>query len=398
MIQIEHLVKYYGDHNAVDDVSFRVRPGEILGFLGPNGAGKSTTMNILTGYLSATSGTVRVDGHDILEEPQVVKSLIGYLPESPPLYNEMVVDDYLRFVAALKSIPRGDLKKEIDRVVSIVRIQDVRDRLVGNLSKGYRQRVGLAQALLGNPKVLILDEPTSGLDPKQIIDIRNLIRDLGKEHTVILSSHILSEIQEICSRVLIINRGRLVADEVIGDEHVDLQNSEEISITIEGPAREVENRLRQVPGVRDVRKTYHDNSVFVGDLVFDAGRDARRDVFFELSRNRWPILNLKPMGRGLEDIFLRVTASDYVPPVVERDGGEALDGEELETSDEIHSMNESNVHDEPVIEEIAVTEENVITTNERNVIDDQLAKTDFIEATDEHSIETTTEDKNGGQA
>lgn len=386
MIQIEHLVKYYGDHNAVDDVSFRVRPGEILGFLGPNGAGKSTTMNILTGYLSATSGTVKVDGHDILEEPQVVKSLIGYLPESPPLYNEMVVEEYLRFVAALKSIPRTDLKKEIDRVISIVRIQDVRKRLVGNLSKGYRQRVGLAQALLGNPKVLILDEPTSGLDPKQIIDIRNLIRDLGKEHTVILSSHILSEVQEICSRVLIINKGRLVADEIIGDEHVDLQQSDEISITIEGPAREIENRLRQVPGVREVRRTYNDNSVFVGDLIFDTGRDARRDIFFELSRNRWPILNLKPMGRGLEDIFLRVTASDYVPPIVEGDSVQAFESEEVTTIDEVVALNDTSA-----VEDIAEANENLI-------LDEQLAVR-ATEATDEKVLDTVNpEDKNGGQA
>jgi len=212
MIEIRNLVKYYGDIPAVNNVTFTVQKGEILGFLGPNGAGKTTTMNILTGFLSATSGTVTINGHDILEEPQEAKKCIGYLPEQPPLYLDMTVIEYLKFVAELKGVAADDQIKQLAEIMKLVRITDVSNRLIKNLSKGYRQRVGIAQALVGNPEVLVLDEPTVGLDPKQIIEIRNLIKELGKKHTVILSSHILPEVQAVCERVVIINKGVIIEE------------------------------------------------------------------------------------------------------------------------------------------------------------------------------------------
>src|SRR5690606_21090873 len=213
LIQVENLTKKYGDHLAVDNISFAVEKGEILGFLGPNGAGKSTVMNIITGYISATDGTVKVDGYDILEEPEKVKSRIGYLPELPPLYGDMTVIEYLNFVSDIKGVGKEERQEDIKQVMDLVGIDNVKGRLINNLSKGYRQRVGLAQAILGNPEVLILDEPTVGLDPKQIIEIRNLIKDLGKEHTVILSSHILPEVSAVCDRVIIIDKGKIVASD-----------------------------------------------------------------------------------------------------------------------------------------------------------------------------------------
>jgi ABC-2 type transport system ATP-binding protein len=213
MIEIRNLVKYYGDILAVNDVTFTVQKGEILGFLGPNGAGKTTTMNILTGFLSATSGTVTINGYDILENPQMAKRCIGYLPENPPLYLDMTVIEFLKFVSELKGVVKEDRIKQLAEIMKLVRITDVANRLIKNLSKGYRQRVGIAQALVGNPEVLVLDEPTVGLDPKQIIEIRNLIKELGKRHTVILSSHILPEVQAVCERVVIINKGKIAAED-----------------------------------------------------------------------------------------------------------------------------------------------------------------------------------------
>ncbi|HEX7713924.1 MAG TPA: ABC transporter ATP-binding protein, partial [Bacillota bacterium] len=213
MIQVENVTKRYGQHVAVEQLNFTVNRGEILGFLGPNGAGKSTTMNIITGYISATEGTVKVDGRDILEDPQAVKEKIGYLPEFPPLYPEMTVQEYLDFVCEIKKVPETDRQENLERIVETVKIGEVKNRLIKNLSKGYKQRIGLAQALVGNPEVLILDEPTVGLDPKQIIEIRNLIKELGKEHTIILSSHILPEVSAVCERVIIINKGKIVASD-----------------------------------------------------------------------------------------------------------------------------------------------------------------------------------------
>jgi ABC-2 type transport system ATP-binding protein len=252
MIEVQNLTKRYGPHVAVDDVSFGVDRGEVVGFLGPNGAGKTTTMNILTGYLSATEGSVTIDGTNILEDPEAVKRRIGYLPENPPLYPEMTVKDFLHFVCRLKKVPKDQIKQRIEGGLDTVGIVEVYNRLIGNLSKGYRQRVGLAQALMGNPDILILDEPTSGLDPKQIIEIRELITTLGKDRTVVLSSHILHEVSAICKRVMIINNGRIVAD---GDPaHIgqDLYDTSQVVLTLAAEREAVEKLLSDISGVGNV--------------------------------------------------------------------------------------------------------------------------------------------------
>ncbi len=251
MIEVKNLVKLYGDKRAVDDVTFTVQKGEVLGFLGQNGAGKSTTMNIITGYLSSTSGTVTIDGHEILEEPIEVKNRIGYLPEHPPLYLDMTVKDYLGFMFDLKKV-KLPKKQHIEEICNIVKIADVYNRVIKNLSKGYRQRVGLAQALLGNPDVLIMDEPTVGLDPKQMIEIRNLIKSLGERHTVILSSHILSEVQMICDRVIVINKGKLVADGTPDSLSQSMSTDHKLLIRVAGPQEEIKKLLQKIPGMLEV--------------------------------------------------------------------------------------------------------------------------------------------------
>lgn len=310
MIEISNLVKYYGDILAVDNVSFTVENGEILGFLGPNGAGKSTTMNILTGFLSATSGTVKVNGYDILEQPQEAKKCIGYLPENPPLYLDMTVIEYLRFVADLKGVPKEERIKQLAEIMKLVRIADVANRLIKNLSKGYRQRVGIAQALVGNPDVLVLDEPTIGLDPKQIIDIRNLIKELGRKHTIILSSHILPEVQAVCERVVIINKGKIAAVDTTSSLSKQLTKTSKVQLVAEGPAKEIIQKLRLIPGVSKA-------DLFIekeGDLGIyaienDPETDVRKQIFFEMARNSWPIVEMKSMDPTLEDIFLQVTST-----------------------------------------------------------------------------------------
>ena len=254
MIEINNLVKNYGSKFALDDISFKVAKGEIVGFLGPNGAGKSTTMNILTGYLSSTSGEAKVGGIDILENPNEAKKLIGFLPEQPPLYIDMTVEEYLNFVYDIKACK---LKRDahIEEVMKVTKIDDVRHRLIKNLSKGYRQRVGIAQALIGNPPVIIFDEPTVGLDPKQIIEIRNLIRNLGKTHTVILSTHILSEVQSVCDRIIIINEGKIIADEKTESITQAVEDNRRYSVKVCGPVREVQNVLSHLPGVISAEQT-----------------------------------------------------------------------------------------------------------------------------------------------
>ena len=250
MIEVKNLVKKYGSHLAVDHLNFTVDTGQIYGFLGPNGAGKSTTMNIMTGYLGATEGEVLINGHNILEEPEAAKKCIGYLPEMPPLYTDMKVNEYLRFVAELKKIPKKERQEQIEKVMLMVKIMDVQDRLIKNLSKGYKQRVGLAQAILGFPEIIILDEPTVGLDPKQIIEIRELIRELAKEHTVILSSHILAEIQEVCDYIMIISKGKLVASDTPENLEKLLTNQQTVEILAKGN----EDTVRKVIGTIGIRK------------------------------------------------------------------------------------------------------------------------------------------------
>ena len=311
MIQVENVSKKYGQRLAVDKLNFTVDKGEILGFLGPNGAGKSTTMNIITGYLSATEGSVKVDGHDILEEPQAVKRQIGYMPELPPLYMDMTVQDYLSFVCDIKSMPRAKRKADMDRSMELLKITDHRKRLIKNLSKGYKQRVGVAQALLGSPAVLILDEPTIGLDPQQIIETRTLIRELGREHTIILSSHILPEVQAVCSRVLIINKGKIVASDTPENLSRGLVGANRMTVRVAGPEKEV---LELVRGVADVLKADAVGSRETGtvDILVEArkDRDVRSQIFGALAKANYPIVMMKAMDMSLEDIFLNLTTEE----------------------------------------------------------------------------------------
>ena len=307
MIQVSNLSKKYGSHVAVDNVSFTVNDGEILGFLGPNGAGKSTTMNIVTGYLSATSGNVSIDGYDILENPNEAKMRIGYLPEQPPLYIDMTVQEYLYFIYDLKKV-KFPKAPHIDEICRLVKIDHVKGRLIKNLSKGYRQRVGIAQALVGNPDVLILDEPTVGLDPKQIIEIRTLITELGKNHTVILSSHILSEIQAVCERVIVINHGKIVADDTPGNLSKALSDDHTLTVRVGGPRTDVLKLLATIPGVKNatcigMQETNSNDFIVEPDGL----TDVRRAIFARLSERKWPILLMQSNELSLEQIFLRLT-------------------------------------------------------------------------------------------
>ena len=311
MIQVENVTKKYGQRVAVDRLNFTVNRGEILGFLGPNGAGKSTTMNIITGYLSATEGSVKLDGHDILEEPQAVKKQIGYMPELPPLYPDMTVRDYLSFVCDIKGVPRSRRRENLDRSMKLVQISDVGGRLIKNLSKGYKQRVGIAQAIVGTPPVLILDEPTIGLDPQQIIETRNLIRDLGKEHTIILSSHILPEVQAVCSRVLIINKGRIVASDTPENLSRGISGDSRLLLRVAGPEREALAAARAVANVVKAECVGSREPDTV-DLIVEARReqDVRREVFSAFARASLPLLMMKSMDLTLEEIFLNLITEE----------------------------------------------------------------------------------------
>ena len=312
MIKIEHLVKNYGSTCAVDDISFEVKKGEIVGLLGPNGAGKSTTMNILTGYLSSTSGKVSIAGYDVLDHPLEIKKHVGYLPEQPPLYLDMTVQEYLSFMYDLKKVKLNKVS-HINEVCEITKITDVKGRIIGNLSKGYRQRVGIAQALLGNPPVLILDEPTVGLDPKQIIEIRTLIKNLGKKHTVILSSHILPEVQAVCERILVINKGKLVADGTADRLAHDLSSEHKLIARIEAPEKELVMALKALARVIDV-VCYGEKEPGVFEVSIEAtpGSDIRRDLFAMLTRKGWPILSLKNTDLTLEEVFIQLINGDAV--------------------------------------------------------------------------------------
>lgn len=313
MIEINNLVKRYGDIKAVNGITFTVNDGEVLGFLGPNGAGKSTTMNIITGYLSSTSGYVKVNGHDILEEPEEAKKCIGYLPEIPPLYFDMTVLEYLNFICDLKKVPKSERKEQLASILSMVKIIDMADRLIGNLSKGYKQRVGIAQALVGNPDILILDEPTVGLDPNQIIEIRKLIRKLAENHTVIISSHILSEVQAVCDRVVIINKGKVAAIDSITDLSKKLSGSSKLSLSFKGPEKDVINALRSIPGISNVVSIVANKDTSISQVEItianDSKTDVRASVFYAMSKGNWPILEFRSMDPTLEEIFLSITSA-----------------------------------------------------------------------------------------
>ena len=310
MIEINNLVKRYGDKKAVKGISFTVNDGEVLGFLGPNGAGKTTTMNIITGYLSSTSGTVKVNGHDILEEPELAKKEIGYLPENPPLYYDMTVKEYLNFICDLKGVDKDKRKDQLENIVAMVKISDVYNRLIGNLSKGYKQRVGIAQALVGNPSILILDEPTVGLDPNQIIEIRRLIKALSKNHSVIISSHILSEIQEIADRVVIINRGKIAAVDTISDLSMRLSGQSKFLITFKGPIKDVITKIRTVKGVASAVSRVADSRFSQIEITIAASDTAavRVAIFNLMAAEGWPILELRSLDPSLEEIFLNITS------------------------------------------------------------------------------------------
>lgn len=308
MIQVEHLTKRYGSHLAVDDISFEVEEGIVYGLLGPNGAGKSTTMNILTGYLSATSGTVSIDGHDILEEASAAKACVGYLPEQPPLYVDMTPREYLMFVAELKKVKRADRAAQVEQAMDRTGLAEMEHRLIKNLSKGYRQRVGLAAALLGSPKVIILDEPTVGLDPAQVIEIRSLIKELGKDHTVILSSHILSEVSTLCDKVLIIAKGKLVAQGTPEELAQRLTAGSSLNITALGEADAVMNALLTVPGVSEVQITGQQNGETSATVQVPQGEDLRAAVSAALAAAGCPVLGLTTASMSLEDVFLQLTA------------------------------------------------------------------------------------------
>lgn len=308
MIEVKHLVKKYGEHLAVDDLSFTLEKGQILGFLGPNGAGKSTTMNILTGYISATEGTVSINGHDIFDEPEEAKKCIGYLPELPPLYQDMTVREYLNFVADIKFVKRNEKRKMIDRIMRMTKITDVSERLIKQLSKGYKQRVGLAQAIVGFPEVIILDEPTVGLDPMQIIEIRDLIKELSKSHTIILSSHILSEVSAICDKIMIINKGRLVVSDSPDNLSQHIGGSKGLHLEVKGEAETVKKALEGIEGITKLEFEKNNKGGIVKLSAYSTEEsDIREAVFYALSDARCPIYDMHSTKMSLESIFLELT-------------------------------------------------------------------------------------------
>ena len=315
MIEVRHLSKRYGTHLAVDDLSFSIDRGVVYGFLGPNGAGKSTTMNIMTGCLGATEGEVLIDGHNVAEEPMEAKKHIGYLPELPPLYGDMTPEEYLRFVARAKGLRREESARQIETVMEKTRIADVRKRLIRNLSKGYRQRVGIAQALLGNPEVIILDEPTVGLDPAQIIEIRELIRELGKEHTLVLSSHILSEVQAVCDSILILSKGRLVACDTAENLTKLMRGRENLRLLTRAEEETIRPIVEKVDGVESLAFAEEDGLTAV-DVTPVEGQDVREALFNAFAETKVPLLELRTEKASLEDVFLELTGGEAQPEAV----------------------------------------------------------------------------------
>ncbi|WP_010244944.1 ABC transporter ATP-binding protein [Acetivibrio cellulolyticus] len=334
MIEVLDLTKSYGQIKAVRNLSFTVEKGEILGFLGPNGAGKSTTMNMITGYLPSTSGTVKVNGYDVSVDPREVKKRVGYLPEMPPLYTDLTVSEYLNFVSDLKKVDRKKRKSQVSDVMELVKISDVSKRLIKNLSKGYKQRVGLAQALIGNPEVLILDEPTVGLDPTQIIEVRKLIKALGKDHTIILSSHIMQEISAVCERIVIINKGQIVAVDTPENLTKSVEGSAMYSVKIDGPSNEVVKALKGIDGVNNVTENGKFEDAY--EYLVEANKDVdlRKPIFFEMAKHGYPILEIKSVGMNLEEVFLKITSKD---PNADLDKNKQENDEEI-TSEEVEEQ------------------------------------------------------------
>lgn len=326
MIQVSNLTKKYGKNVAVDNVSFTIEKGHIYGLLGPNGAGKSTTMNMITGYISSTSGTITIDGHDVVKEPEQARKLLGYLPELPPLYMDMTVYEYLKFVAQLKKIKRKERIEQVEKAIEQMKLEKVADRLITNLSKGYRQRVGFAQALIGDPQILILDEPSVGLDPKQIIEMRELIEELGQNRTVILSSHIMQEISAVCDHILIISHGKLIASGTVEELVAMSEHGEKLEVTIEGDKELLEDLFSQIDCVESVKITEH-SGVATANVVMNKGaKDIRKDVYTYFKDKNASILNMNLVKTTLEDIFLELT--------MKADKEENIEDEKLITTDE----------------------------------------------------------------
>ena len=317
MIEVQHLTKRYGRVTAVHDVSFRVERGEILGFLGPNGAGKTTTMRILTGYMPATEGNAIVAGFDVFEQPIEAKRRTGYLPETPPLYPDMSVSEYLDFVAKIKGVASADRRARVQYVMGRTRITDMANRLCGKLSKGYKQRVGLASALIHNPDVLILDEPTAGLDPKQIIETRELIKELAGDHTIILSTHILPEVAQTCQRVVIINKGHVVAIDTPDNLTARLRGSETMYLQLDASGADAAASLSQVPGVTRVVESDRRDGMVGYEVDSESGRDVRRDLARAVVSSGWGLLEMRPMRMSLEDVFLSLTTEEVPTPAAD---------------------------------------------------------------------------------
>ena len=332
MIEVKNLVKKYGDHLAVDDLSFKIEKGKIYGFLGPNGAGKTTTMNIITGYLASTTGDVFVDEYNILDEPDLARKSIGYLPEQPPVYFDMTVMEYLEFASELKKIPKNKRKQEIDEIMEMVKITDMSRRLIKNLSKGYRQRVGLAQAILGYPEVIILDEPTVGLDPKQIIEIRDLIKSLKEKHTVILSSHILSEVSAVCDYILIISHGKLVASGTPDQLGEMALGSNTLEITVRGNREEIESVITEIENIKEyhIEECEEENNAVKITIETKEGLDVRENVFYKMAGIHCPIIQMQMNRLSMENIFLELT----------EDSDEDGSGEEVQEEEEQAEMKE----------------------------------------------------------
>ena len=343
MIQVKNLVKKYGSHVVVDDLTFTVEQGKIYGFLGPNGAGKTTTMNVMTGYIAADGGTVMIDGHDILKEPLKAKACMGYLPEVPPLYPDMTVREFLLFAAELKKVAGAERKKQVNELMEKLGLTEMRNRLIKNLSKGYRQRVGLAQALVGNPKVLILDEPMVGLDPKQIIEMRDLIKGLAGEHTVILSSHILSEISAVCDHILIISKGKLAASGSPEELQRMMQGGTALSVTVIGERGQAETVLRQMEEIE--RFTFEDGSEEGSILIHIETKDdtdIRKTLSVALAGAGMPILSMNRSEKSLEDIFLELTEAEEEPETEEETTTAGLSGKADFSEDETEEMEETD--------------------------------------------------------
>ena len=318
MIEVNHLTKKYGGHLALNDLSFTVEDGKIYGLLGPNGAGKSTCMNIMTGYIAASEGEVKINGLDIVKDAEEAKKHIGYLPEIPPLYPDMKVREYLEFAAELKKVKKEDRRQEIDDVMEKTFISDMQNKLIKNLSKGYKQRVGFAQAMLGNPSVIILDEPTVGLDPKQILEIRDLILNLKKEHTIILSSHILSEFSAVCDEIMIISKGKMVACDTADALSRRMQGEDELKLEIKGVENNIRRMLSEIEGIRTFETRMNKNKDLVEvHLLVEKGCDIREDLFYKMADEKCPIYKMELSTKSLEDIFLELTSNESVQDVKE---------------------------------------------------------------------------------